>query len=355
MSGRVILYGATGYTGQAIAKHLAGEMDVVLAGRNADRLAKIAEPLGLPWRSFELSNEAAVHTALADGAVLLNAAGPYADTAGPLALGCIRTGTHYLDVGGEWPVFAQLMELDEQARKAGVLLLPGMGLTIAASDCLLARAVEHWPDTVKLCLGISRAHSVSRGSAASAARLFDKQSVIRRGGKLTGVPLGSLTRAFDFGDGLRETLALSWADVVTGEFTTGVGDIEVYSEVPWWQRAGYRASGLYASLTGAGVWRSAGGMIARAWPSEPGADVRGGQNYVMVVEALDRWRRPRLLKLQTHDGYGTTVLVAAEGLRRIIRGSEESGFQTPARLFGSGFVEEAGAGIFEAKAGASAA
>lgn len=355
MNGAVLLYGATGYTGRIIAQHLAGAIELVLAGRNAERLAQLGDELGLPWRAFDLSNPASMAAGLKGCAVVLNAAGPYADTAMPLAQACIGSGTHYLDVGGEWPMFEALMGESEKARRAGVMLMPGLGLTIAASDCLLKRAVEQWPDTVRLCLGISRAHAMSRGSAATAARLFEKQVMVRRKGKLDGVPLGSLTRSFDFGEGLRETTAMSWADVVTGEQTTGVGDIEVYSELPWWQRAGWRASGVYASLTGAGLWRAAGGAMSKAWPEDPGAKVREEGRYVMVVEALDRWRRPRQLRLHTRDGYGTTVLVAAEALRRVLGGEVRPGFHTPGTLFGSAFIEQSGAGMFEPVRGSSAA
>lgn len=355
MTGRVLLYGATGYTGEALARHLVGKVELMLAGRNPDRLAQLGAELGLPWRAFDLAHPETVAAGIRDCAVLFNAAGPCADTAIPLAKASLARGIHYLDVGGEWPVFEALMELSDAAQASGVMVMPGLGLTIAASDCLMKRAVERWPDTVRLCLGISRAHAMSRGSAITAARLFEQQVMVRRSGRLEGVPLGSLTRPFDFGDGLRETTAMSWADVVTGEHTTGVKDIEVYSEIPWWQRAGWRASGVYASLTGAGAWRSAGAALAQAWPQDPGEQVRNRGRYTMVVEALDRWRRPRWLRLHTHDGYGTTVLVAAEALRQILAGAAQPGFQTPAGIFGSSFVEQAGAGTFEPVSRSSAA
>ncbi|TNE55862.1 MAG: hypothetical protein EP341_05185 [Sphingomonadales bacterium] len=355
MSAQVLLYGATGYTGRELARHLAGKVDLVLAGRNADGVKALAAELQLPWMAFDLSDPAYVAAALGPYSVLLNTAGPYAETGLPLAQACLNSGTHYLDVGGEWPVFQQLMELDDAARRAGVMLMPGMGLTIAASDCLLKRAVELWPDTVRLCLGISQAHMMSKGSAKTAARLFDKQVMIRRNGALAGVPVGSVTKPFDFGNGLRETTVMSWADVVTGEKTTGVPNIEVYSEIPWWQRAGYRASGLYASLTGAGLWRATGGAMARAWPDDPGQKVRTEKRYCMVVEASDAWRRPRQLRLHTLDGYGTTIMVASEGVRRVLAGDFSPGFQTPAGQYGSEFIEQTGGGVFEAARGSSAA
>ena len=355
MSAKILLYGATGYSGREIAARLAGHADIILAGREPEGLADLSARLGLPWRSFAVEDAPGVMAALADVGVLLNAAGPYVDTAMPLAQACLQSRTHYLDIGGEWPVFRALTELDEVARQAGVMLLPGVGLTIAASDCLLARAVELWPDTHSLHLGISRAHSMSRGSARSAARLFERGVVIRENGELKAVPLGGAPRSFDFGEGLRDAVAMSWADVVTAERTTGVPTISVYSEVPWWQRAAYRASGLYASLSGTGAWKKAGARIAEAWPSEPAGNTRQEGAYVMAVEALDPWRRSRSLRLRTLDGYGTTVLTAAQAAENVTMGMVEAGFQTPAALFGSHFIETCGAGTFEPATGVHAA
>lgn len=347
MSGTVVIYGATGYTGRELARYLAEDIPLVLAGRNAEKLRAVAEPLGLRWQAVSLDDPAGMRALLAQADVVLNASGPYADTALPVLEACLGTGTHYLDLTGEYPVFAALMECDQVARDAGIMVLPGIGLTIAASDCLLKRAVELWPDTVKLCLGVSQAHSVTRGSATTAARLFSKDVVLRRNGQIAHVPVGKLTRAFDFGEGLRETTAMSWGDVVTGEHSTGVANIEVYSELPWWQRAGFRASGLWASLTGSRPWRGAGTLAAKAWPQDAPATVREEGGYVMVVEALDPWRRVRRLRLQTLDGYGTSILTAADGIRRVLEGDWSAGFQTPSTAFGSDFIEEARAGAFE--------
>lgn len=348
MTGRALLYGANGYTGREIARALAGKVDLVLAGRDGAKIRAIAEPLGLSSRAFALTDAAAVAACLADIDVVLHAAGPFADTAQAMIDGCLRTATHYLDLGGEWPVFVAIMAQDAAARAAGIMLLPGVGLTTAATDCLLARAVETWPDTVRLCLGISRAQAISRGSVASAARLLDPRTVIRRDGLLVGVPAGSLTRAFDFGEGLSEATATSWADVATGEFTTGVRNIEVYSQTRWSERAATRIGSLTMGMTGSGPWRAAGDMLARAWPAEPSPRALESARFAMVVEAFDPWRRVRRLRMATLDGYGASVLTAAAALRRVLAGVAPPGFQTPARAFGSYFASEAGAAMFEA-------
>ncbi len=355
MSGRALLYGASGYTGRLIAQHLGRSIDLVLAGRDEARVRAVAEPLGLAWRAFGLTSPTTLAAALRDVDVVLHAAGPFAATALPMAEACLKTGTHYLDLSGEWPAFLALTELDDAAKAAGIMVLPGIGLTVATTDCLLARAVELWPDTVRLCLGISRPQIISRGSVATMTSMFAPDVPIRRGGRLVTVPAGSLVHAFDFGHGLRETVAVCWADVVTAGITTGVGDVEVYSQLHWAERAMFRAGGISMSMFGPEIMRELGGAMARTLPNDPNAEQRAGAHYSMVVEALDPWRRVRRLSMTTRDGYSASVLTAAEGLRRVLHGDAPAGFQTPSRAFGSDFAIVAGAASFAAAGARTAA
>lgn len=343
---RALLYGASGYTGRAIAAALAGELDLVLAGRNPQAVRAVAEPLGLPWRAFSLDAPGAVRAGLADVDAVLHAAGPFAATAVPMFDACLASGTHYLDLGGEWRVIEALFGRDAEARATGIAVLPGAALTPAATDCLLLAAVERWPDTRALKLGISAAEVVSRGSVATMAGLADPGTVIRRHGKLALVPAGSLTAMFDFGAGPCETVATDWASVVTGGALTGVPEIAIYSAMHWSMRAGYRASGIGMALTGAAPWRMAGKAMARMWPERPDEVRRDAARFTMVAEAHDPWRRVRRLSMETLDGYGASVRIACEALRRVLAGQAKAGVSSLAAAFGSGFAVEAGAARF---------
>lgn len=343
---RALLYGASGYTGRAIAAALAGDLDLVLAGRNPQAVRAVAEPLGLPWRAFPLDAPEALHAALADVGAVLHAAGPFAATAMPMLDACLASGTHYLDLGGEWRVIEALFARDAAAREAGIAVLPGAALTPAATDCLLLAAVERWPDTRALKLGISAAEVVSRGSVATMAGLADPGTVIRRSGALAMVPAGSLAAMFDFGAGPCETVATDWASVITAGALTGVPDIAIYSAMHWSMRAGYRASGIGMGLTGAAPWRLAGSAMARVWPQEPDEARREAARFTMIVEAHDPWRRVRRLSMETLDGYGASVRIACEALRRVLAGGAPAGVSSLAAAFGSRFAVEAGAARF---------
>jgi short subunit dehydrogenase-like uncharacterized protein len=53
-------------------------------------------------------------------------------------------------------VFVDLIACDTAAREAGIGIMPGVGLTIAATDCLMALAKRAQPDAVKLRRSASR-------------------------------------------------------------------------------------------------------------------------------------------------------------------------------------------------------
>jgi short subunit dehydrogenase-like uncharacterized protein len=339
MSGRILLYGATGYTGRLTAERMAAAgLDVVLAGRDPDKLEPLAARLGLPWRAAALGDPQGLDEALRDVGVALHAAGPFLETGAPMMAACLRTGTHYLDLAGEWPVFAEAMALSADAASAGVMLMPGVGLTIAATDCLMALAVARAPGTVKLRVGVSTPQVISRGTVESACALLDPDVLVRRGGRLTPVPAGRLAQAFDFGEGLASATAFSWADIVTGEFTTGVADIEMFSQIDWPQRVSYLTAGAAMAWTGAAPWRTTMRAAAALWPGSPSARARQRAGFVMVCEALDPWRRPTRLRLRTIDGYTLSAITGQAAVERVIAGAWRPGFETPGRMFGGDFI-----------------
>ena len=128
MDGTILIYGATGYTGKLIAR-AAGSCGVrpVLAGRSYEKVMALAKPLGLSGRAFDLASPTGIDEALRDVSAVLCVAGPFSATARPMAEACIRNKVHYLDITGEIDVFEALAARDAEAKRQGVVLLPGVG------------------------------------------------------------------------------------------------------------------------------------------------------------------------------------------------------------------------------------
>ena len=120
MTGDILVYGATGYTGKLIAR-VACEQGVkpILAARNLKKVRAVAEPLGLTCRGFDLTDRTQLDAAMKDVAVVLCAAGPFSATSRPMADACIRNRVHYLDITGEIDVFEALAARNAEAEKVG--------------------------------------------------------------------------------------------------------------------------------------------------------------------------------------------------------------------------------------------
>ncbi len=336
---RVMLYGATGYTGRLIAQRACeAGLAPVLAGRDPERVRSQAERLGLAWRAFGLDAPDAVAEALGDIDVVIHAAGPFIRTARPMLEGCLRAGAHYLDIGGELPAFQDALSLHRQAIERGVMIMPGAAWSVVASDCLAAHVAALLPSAKYLRLGIARSPLSSRGTARSTLNLVSSDVTIRRNGRLTSVPIGRLERAFDYGQGERWSIALSWPDVLTAYHTTGIANVEVYVDTGTWRRIFAPVSAPIGEALRLPMFQTLRERFVNALPEGPTDESRRVVRHVIVAEAEDNWRRCRRVRLTTADGYCFTADAAVAIAHRVIRGEFEIGFQTPARVYGADFV-----------------
>ena len=115
-----MVYDATGYTGSLIAREAVRRgMRPILAGRNAGNLATLAGELGLEHCAFSIDSPGAVADGLRGVQQFLNCAGPFSQTARPMADACLKGRTNYLDITGEADVFEALAKRDAEARAAG--------------------------------------------------------------------------------------------------------------------------------------------------------------------------------------------------------------------------------------------
>jgi short subunit dehydrogenase-like uncharacterized protein len=338
---RVLIYGATGYTGRLIAEQLRNlRSSLVVAGRTTQRVQALATNLGVPGRAITLDDASALDRALGDICVVINAASPFAQTARPLIESCLRTKTHYLDITGELPVFQEAFGYDEAARKRGIMIMPGAGLGIVATDCLAMKVSALVPEAKYLRIALLRPTSFSRGTFRSALGLANSRVNIRRNGQLISVPVGRLQRTFDFGDGERESVAVSWADVFTAYHSTGIRNIEAYFEADFAARALYQVGASVADIMRLAPVRRWLNDAAAAWPEGPSELQRRIEKCVIVAEAEDSWRRRRCVRLETLDGYSFTAQATTTIALRTARGDFLPGFQTPARVYGADFVLE---------------
>jgi short subunit dehydrogenase-like uncharacterized protein len=336
---RALIYGCTGYTGRLIAERAkAFGHDVVLAGRDAGKLQQLAQSLELPWRCAGLDDPAALDRMLADAAIALHAAGPFSATARPMLEACLRAGVHYLDIAGELPVFQMAARYDVQARDRGIMVMPGAGFAIVATDCAAAHVNARMPAARHLRLGLSMPRSLSRGSIRTLLGMVRGQVAVCRNGKMAAVPIGRLERSFDYGEGDRWSTCVNWPDTFTTAISTGIPNVEVYIEADLLARSVYQIGGFFSAPLQFGAVQALLNSGLGIRPSEPSGGRHPAPAQVVVAEAEDNWRQCAGVRLTTADGYSFTALAAVEILGRVLAGEFQPGFQTPARVYGPDFV-----------------
>ncbi len=151
----IAVYGATGHTGQFVvheAQHRG--LPVVAVGRSAARLDETIPP-AVPRRIAELDDPVSLEQAFAGCAVVINCAGPFLDTAAPVAQAALRAGRHYIDVTAEQAsAQASFADLDAPARAAGRVVVPAAGFYGGLAD-LLASALASAGDIDEITVAIA--------------------------------------------------------------------------------------------------------------------------------------------------------------------------------------------------------
>jgi short subunit dehydrogenase-like uncharacterized protein len=335
-----LLYGATGYTGELIARAaVARGLAPILAGRSRPPVAALAAELGLASRAFGLERGEPQAGALDGVRVVLNCAGPFSATAAAMIEACLAARAHYLDITGEIDVFELAQARSAAARAAGVVLCPGVGFDVVPTDCVAACLHEALPDATALALGFDGGSAVSRGTARTMVEGLAQGGRIRRDGVLVRVPLGYRDRRIDFGAGEKLAVTIPWGDVSTAFHTTGIPNIEVYVPVSPRALAGLRRLRLVRPLLGLGpVQRLLKSRIDRR-PRGPDARQRAATPTRVWGEACDGAGTVRTAHLVTANGYSVTIDAALGAVARLLAGRVEPGAATPARLMGPRYIE----------------
>lgn len=331
----ILLYGCYGYTGTLIARHAkATGVELLLGGRDAARVAALGAELGFPTRAFALD---AID--LSGVRAVLHAAGPYRVTSAPMAAACLRAGAHYLDITGEISVFLALQAQADEAVRAGVMLMPGVGFDVVPTDCMAAHLAARLPGASTLTLAIASRGGVSTGTLTTLLGMVPGGGHRHVGGQLVPGPLLGEIRAVDFGDKRRDALAVALADIVTAPVHTGIPEVETRIVVP-----GPLARALPLVRAGAAFARMAWArdllvsLYGSAYGNGPDDATRaaGWTRVAGQVEHADG--RVAAAVLRTPEAYTLTSWTALRCAVLARDGGARPGFATPAQVHGADFV-----------------
>ncbi|MGH2913789.1 MAG: saccharopine dehydrogenase family protein, partial [Solirubrobacteraceae bacterium] len=176
------MFGATGYTGQLTAEHLArhaGSARWAIAGRRRSELEALNERLTsldgatapAPPIVADVQDPASLRALAQRATVVATTVGPYIRHGEPLVAACAAAGTGYVDLTGE-PEFVDLIWLrhHEQAQRTGARLVHSCGFDSIPADLGALHAVQRLPEGVPLSLeGFVRAGGTFSGGTYHSA------------------------------------------------------------------------------------------------------------------------------------------------------------------------------------------
>ncbi|WP_412542460.1 saccharopine dehydrogenase NADP-binding domain-containing protein [Longispora sp. K20-0274] len=304
----VVVYGATGHTGQFVVAELrARGIATIVSGRDAGRLELLAAGWGdVEVRPATVDDPAALDRALAGAAAVINCAGPFAVTAGPLVEAALRAGIAYVDVAAEIEAnLSTFAEHAEAAEAAGTPVLPAMAFYGGLGDLLVTAALggATTADEVHVAYGLSSWHPTAGTREAGAV------SHERRGGRRLRYADGALRHHDDplvrqdwhFPEplGRRAVLAeFTMADVVTVPSHLTVSEVRTYMTV-----------------------EAATDLAGPDTPAPAPVDEHGRSDQTFVVDVLVRSGGvERRASARGQDIYAVTAPLAVEAVERILTG-----------------------------------
>src|SRR5215468_8775936 len=123
----IVVYGATGFTGQLVAEYLAAHykgdtsLKWAMAGRSKDKLAAVRDAIGAPADTplivADASDAASLKAMVEQTMSVITTVRPYQLYGEELLAACVATGTDYFDLCGEPVWMRQMIDKYEAAAK----------------------------------------------------------------------------------------------------------------------------------------------------------------------------------------------------------------------------------------------
>ena len=194
MAARIVLFGATGYTGRLTAEAMAERgLKPVLAARSQAKLDALANELGGGFETVtaDVSDPPSVAALVESGDVLVTTVGPFARWGQPAAAAATTAGAHYIDSTGEPAFIREVFErYSPAAEQAEIGMLTAMGYDWVPGNLAGALALDRAGD---LATRVDVGYFITGGGASMS------------GGTRASLVGAIVAPAFGFRDGRVET------------------------------------------------------------------------------------------------------------------------------------------------------
>jgi short subunit dehydrogenase-like uncharacterized protein len=217
MASRIVVFGATGYTGRLVSEALVARgAKPVLAGRNAPALAVLATELGgLETAVADVSSPETVRALVAGGDVLVSTVGPFVRWGDPAVQAAIDAGASYIDSTGEAAFIRAVFErYGPGAQAAGCGLVTAFGYDWVPGNLAAGLALrEAGESAVIVEIGYfvtgSTAPQASGGTRASVAHVMVSPGFAWRDGRLVTERGAARVHAFELNGRSRRAISVA--------------------------------------------------------------------------------------------------------------------------------------------------
>ena len=337
-----LLYGAYGYTGELIARYAVQyNLQPILAGRREAALAPLAAKLNLPYKVIDLNDTPALEAALREVKIVVHAAGPYDFTARQMINACLQTGAHYIDLNGDPDIFEMLRSFDKAAKDANIMLLPGAGFDVVPTDCLALFLKKALPDARELKLAFAILGSgMSHGTAMNTVLKLGLPGAVRENGVIVREPVGKRGMRVDFGVKNLFVMSLPWGDVATAYYSTGIPNVQSYTNVPlaaWWV---LKAQSAYNWLLQKPFMRDFIRRQIDRRPPGPDDNTRNLAVSLIWGQVTNAQGKQVTARLRTPEAYDVTAYTVLLITQKVLEGNFLAGYQTPSSAYGENLIME---------------
>jgi short subunit dehydrogenase-like uncharacterized protein len=356
---RILVLGATGYTGRLTARELVARgAKPLLLGRNEARLAPLADELGgLETHKVDVTQPGALAGLLEPGDTLVTTVGPFTTLGEPAVAAAAAAGVGYLDSTGEGPFLCRVFdEHGPVAAQTGARLIPAFGYDFVPGNLAAALALtggEGSEPATDDRRGAEPATAVrigyfiegksnrptSRGTARSVLGLVGEPGYRLRDGVLRAEHVGARGARFLVSGKLRQAVNVGGTEqlVLTPNFPD-LRDVDVYAG--WFGAATgmVRATVPFSMLMervpalGGAVRTWLAGTVERL---PEGPDEAGAIRSYAVAETYDRAGRPLArARFTGPEPYLLTARLLALGALRLTAEPGPGGAFGPVAAFG---------------------
>jgi short subunit dehydrogenase-like uncharacterized protein len=174
------------------------------------------------------------------------------------------------------------------------------------------------------------------GTQRTVIELIPFGNFVRRDGQLVHPERGVKTRQIDFGQGAETAIRLTWGDVFTAFYSTGIPNIENYAVLPPELNRQLALLDYIRPLFRLAFMRK---LLLRGVRPGPSAAKRAQTRTHVWGEARDAQGNTVSARLHGPEaGVVWTVNAALAVVDKVLAGQAPAGFQTPGKAYGADFV-----------------